>query len=452
MKFKPHDYQQFAIDFIETHPEAALFLGMGLGKTIITLTAIHNLKYDWADIHKVLIIAPLKVARDTWTAELEKWDHLTGLQMVKILGTPAQRRKALTTPADIYTINRENVPWLVKELGNAWDFDMVVIDELSSFKTHNASRTKALLAARPHIRRIVGLTGTPAPNSLMNLFAQFRVLDNGERLGKYITHFRNKYFTPDKRKDHIVYSWALKKGADQQIYDAIRDITVSMQTCDYITLPEVTYTSHLVKLSKTERKIYNTLKRKHVLELAGTEIAAANPAALMGKLLQLSSGAILDEDGNTHDVHSQKLDALADIIEQAQGNTVLCAYWYKAEAKRILEAFPQARKLSTAEDFQAWCRGEIELGLIQPASAGHGLNLQSGGHIMVWYTTPWDLELVEQANARLHRQGQTEPVSIIHIIAENTVDTQILDALTNKSMGQHALTQAVAAQLRKENQ
>lgn len=424
-----------------------------MGKTIITLTAINNLIYDRFTVRKVLIIAPLRVARDTWPQEINKWDHLTNLRTAVMVGDKHTRDQALSTDADIYITNRENLPWLVDHVGHDWPFDMVVIDELSSFKSHQAKRFKALRKMRPHINRIIGLTGTPAPNSLMDLWAQFALIDGGDRLGKFITRYRNQYFLPDKRNGAQIYTYKPRPGAEQEIYDAISDITVSMRTTDYLDLPAVTYTNHPVTLSAPERAAYDRLKKDMVLQLGDDTIDAANAAALSGKLQQLASGAIyIDDEHNTTTVHARKLDALEDLIEQANGATVLVAYWFKHEASRILDRFPQARALATSQDFADWNRGKIPVGLIHPASAGHGLNLQAGGHILVWVTTPWSLELYEQTNARLHRQGQTEPVSIIHLVATDTIDTRVGAALSGKSVTQDALVEAVVAELSKENQ
>lgn len=447
MKFVPHDYQAHAIEFIDTHPQAAILLGMGLGKTIITLTALNRLILDSFEIRKALIIAPLRVARDTWPAEIRKWDHLTHLRFETILGTPAQRKQALNRDAHIYITNRENLPWLVDECGPGWPFDMIVIDELSSFKNHQAQRFKALRKIRPHVTRIIGLTGTPAPNSLLDLWAPFRLIDHGQRLGKFITHYRNHYFEPDKRDGMRVFSWRIKPGMESKIYGAIEDITLSMQTTDYLTLPPVTYSNRDVHLSSAELKTYRKLKRDLVLELDDGVVDAPSAANLSGKLQQLASGAIYTESPEYQQIHNRKIDALGELIEQAQGNTMLVCYWFKHERERILSAFPQARALDTSEDFEAWNRGEVPVGLIHPASAGHGLNLQSGGHIMIWFTTPWSLELYQQANARLYRQGQTEPVSIVHLIAAETLDTQVLARLGDKNLTQQALVDAVAAEL-----
>ncbi|MHD0252627.1 SNF2-related protein [Corynebacterium diphtheriae] len=446
MKYKPHSYQHFATNFIETHPQAAIFLGMGMGKTIITLTALNNLITDRYATTKALIIAPLRVARDTWSNEQQKWDHLKNLRLSIIIGNPATRRNALNADADIYVINRENVPWLVKELGNEWPFDTVVIDELSSFKNHKAQRFKALKTRLPKINRIIGLTGTPAPNSLEDIWAPFRLIDGGERLGKYLTHYRDKYFTPDKRNGPQIYSYKIRPGADKQIYGLIKDITVSMRTQDYLDLPPLTTTTAPVRLDKKEKTLYDQLRDDMVATIGDDIIDAGTAGTLSNKLQQLSSGAIYTEDG-VRRIHKQKIEALADIVEQASGNTVLVAYWFKHEQERLKERFPQARELATSQDMADWCEQKIPIGLIHPASAGHGLNLQSGGHIMVWLTTPWSLELVEQTNARLFRQGQTEPVSIVHITAEGTIDTEVLKALKRKDTTQTALINAVKAQI-----
>lgn len=448
MKYEPHDYQRHTTQFIIDHPECAILLGMGMGKTISTLTAIEALKYDYFDIDKVLVIAPVRVARDTWPAEIEKWDHLKGLTVSPIIGTAKQRETAADRQADIYTIGRENIPWLVKHHGGRWPYDMVVIDELSSFKNPQAKRFKALKKVRPKIARIVGLTGTPAPNSLLDIWAPFRLIDNGQRLGKFITHYRDQYFLPDKRNGQVIYSWKIRPGADQAIYDNIADITVSMCTTDYLQLPEVTHQHIEVHLAPKEQKMIDTLKHDLVVDLGGDTIDAANAATLSLKLQQLAGGAIYNEDKTgVIEVHDQKLKALIELVDQADGNTILVAYWFKHERDRILQAIPGARVLDTQQDFEDWNGGKIPVGLIHPASAGHGLNLQSGGHIMVWFTTPWSLELYEQANARLHRQGQTEPVSIIHIDTANSIDQDVHAALARKDTTQSALIAAVAAEL-----
>lgn len=419
-----------------------------MGKTISTLTAINDLIRNRFETQKVLVIAPVRVARDTWPEEIKKWDHLDGLTVSPITGTAKQREAAANRQADIYTIGRENIPWLVKHHGNRWPYDMVIIDELSSFKNPQAKRFKALKKVRPKIHRIVGLTGTPAPNSLLDIWAPFRLIDNGQRLGKYITHYRDQYFTPGRRNGTVVYSWNLRPGADQAIYDNIADITVSMRTTDYLQLPEATHQHITVQLPPKARKQVDTLKRDLVLDLDDDTIDAANAATLSLKLQQLAGGAIYNEAGDDYiTVHDEKIQALTELVDQAQGNTMLVCFWFKHERDRILGAIPGARVLDTAKDFHDWNNGDIPVALIHPASAGHGLNLQAGGHIMVWYTTPWSLELYEQANARLHRQGQTDPVSIIHIDTADSIDQTVHQALTRKDTTQQALITAVKAQL-----
>jgi len=448
MQYKPHEYQQHTTQFIIDHPEAAILLGMGMGKTISTLTAINDLIRNRFETQRVLVIAPIRVARDTWPAELEKWDHLAGLTVSPITGTAKQREAAANRRADIYTIGRENIPWLVKHHGSRWPYDMVIIDELSSFKNPQAKRFKALKKVRPKIHRIVGLTGTPAPNSLLDIWAPFRLIDNGERLGRYITHYRDQYFTPGRRNGTVVYNWNLRPGADQAIYDNIADITVSMRTTDYLQLPEATHQHITVQLPPKARKQVDTLKRDLVLDLDDDTIDAANAATLSLKLQQLAGGAIYNEAGDDYiTIHDEKIQALTELVDQAQGNPMLVCFWFKHERDRILDAIPGARVLDTQQDFADWNAGKIPVALIHPASAGHGLNLQAGGHIMVWYTTPWSLELYEQANARLHRQGQTEPVSIIHIDTADSIDQTVHQALTRKDTTQQALITAVKAQL-----
>lgn len=448
MQYKPHEYQQHTTQFIIDHPQAAILLGMGMGKTISTLTAVNDLIRNRFETRRVLVIAPIRVARDTWPEEIKKWDHLAGLTISPITGTAKQRQDAANRQADIYTIGRENIPWLVKHHGGRWPYDMVIIDELSSFKNPQAKRFKALKKVRPKIHRIVGLTGTPAPNSLLDIWAPFRLIDNGQRLGKYITHYRDQYFTPGRRNGTVVYNWNLRPGADQAIYDNIADITVSMRTTDYLQLPEATHQHITVQLPPKARKHIDTLKRDLVLDLDDDTIDAANAATLSLKLQQLAGGAIYNETGDNYiTIHDEKIQALTELVDQAQGNPMLVCYWFKHERDRILSAIPNARVLDTQQDFHDWNNGDIPVALIHPASAGHGLNLQAGGHIMVWYTTPWSLELYEQANARLHRQGQTEPVSIIHIDTADSIDQTVHEALTRKDTTQQALITAVKAQL-----
>lgn len=450
MQYQPHDYQTLATTFIEEHPVAALLLGMGLGKTVITLTAIQHLLFDSFEAHRVLVIAPLRVARDTWPAEQTKWAHLKTLRLAVAVGTERQRRAALNSGADITVMNRENVDWLITRSGIKWQWDMVIIDELSSFKNHRAKRHAALMKIRPQVKRIVGLTGTPASNGLMDLWAQFRLLDLGVRLGRYISRYRDRWFDPDKRNGMRVFTYKPKSGAEDEIYQAISDITLSMRTSDYLTLPSVTVTTTEVTMSGRERKVYDRLAQEMVVELGDEVIDAANAAVLAGKLTQLASGAIYTAAGDPIVVHGRKLDALEDLIEAANGNPVLVAYWWQHDLARIRERFPQARQLKTSADIEAWNGGEIPLGLIHPASAGHGLNLQQGGSILIWYSLTWSLELYQQTNARLYRQGQTKPVTITHIATKDSIDQRILAALKSKNMTQSALIDAVAQTLRGE--
>lgn len=450
MQYQPHDYQKLATAFIEEHPVAALLLGMGLGKTVITLTAIQDLLFDSFEAHRVLVIAPLRVARDTWPAEQTKWSHLRQLRLAVAVGTERQRRQALNSGADITVMNRENVDWLITRSGIKWQWDMVIIDELSSFKNHRAKRFTALMKIRPQVKRIVGLTGTPASNGLMDLWAQFRLLDLGERLGRYISRYRDKWFDPDKRNGMQVFTYKPKPSAEDEIYEAISDITLSMRTSDYLTLPPLTVTTTEVTMNGRERKVYDRLAQEMVVELGDEVIDAANAAVLAGKLTQLASGAIYTEAGDPIVVHGRKLDALEDLIEAANGNPVLVAYWWQHDLARILQRFPQARQLKTSADIEAWNDGEIPLGLIHPASAGHGLNLQQSGSILIWYSLTWSLELYQQTNARLYRQGQTKPVTITHIATKDSIDQQILRALESKNMTQSALIDAVAQTLKGE--
>ena len=447
---KLHDYQEYAVKFIEEHKIAALLLDMGLGKTITTLTAINNLMYDLFEVRKVLIIAPLRVARDTWSAEIEKWEHLKHLRYSVAVGTPDERKAALNADADIYIINRENVDWLVSN--TAFDYDMVVIDELSSFKNHQSKRFKALMKVRPKVKRIVGLTGTPASNGLMDLFAEFRLLDMGERLGRFIGQFRNEYFKPDKQNGYIVYSYKPLPDAEERIYEKISDITVSMKAVDHLKMPELISNEYTVKMSETEKEKYKELKDELILEVQDTEITAANAAALSNKLCQMSNGAIYDDSGEIIPIHSRKLDALEDIIESANGKPVLVAYWFKHDRTRITERLGKLgivhQEIKSAQSIKNWNSGKLQVALIHPASAGHGLNLQSGGNFLVWFGLTWSLELYSQTNARLWRQGQqSETVIIQHIVTKGTVDEKILKALKEKDETQSALMTAVKAEL-----
>jgi SNF2 family DNA or RNA helicase len=375
MKFMPHDYQKYAIEYIKSHPITALFLDMGLGKTVTTLTAIRDLMYDAFEVKRVLVVAPLRVARDTWPDELRKWNHLKELTCSVVVGTVAERRRALQQDADIYIVNRENLAWLYEN--SRLDFDMVVLDELSSFKNHQSKRFRAMKAMRPKVKRIVGLTGTPTGNGLMDLWAEFRILDMGERLGRYISQYRNLYFQPDKRNGMVVYSYKPLPGAEEAIYHQISDITMSMKATDYLEMPELVSVAKEVRLSETEKKRYDELKKSLVLELPGGEVTSANAASLTLKLSQMANGAIYTDDKNVVNIHDRKLEALEDLVESANGKSVLVAYWFKHDKDRIRERM-EARELKEPQDFADWNAGKIPVALIHPASAGHGLNLQQG--------------------------------------------------------------------------
>jgi len=446
VKFIPHDYQQYAIDFIKNNEVAAVLLDMGLGKTSITLTAVNDLIFDSFEVSKVLVIAPLRVARDTWPAEIKKWDHLKHLRYSVAVGSESERLAALRKEADIYIINRENVDWLVNKSKVPFNFDMVVIDELSSFKSHQSKRFKSLLKVRPFIKRIVGLTGTPSSNGLMDLWAQFRILDMGKRLGRYITHYRSAYFLPDKRSADRIFTYKPADGAEQMIYDRISDITISMKSADYLKLPECIINEVPVFMDTKEKAIYETFKEDMVAKIKDEEIDAANAAVLSGKLLQMANGCIYDEDKKAIKIHDRKLDALEDLIESANGKPLLVAYWFQHDLARIKERFP-VREIKTSKDIEDWNQGRIQVAVIHPASAGHGLNLQSGGSTLVWFGLTWSLELYQQCNARLHRQGQTDTVVIHHIIAKGTIDEDVMAALQRKEKIQNALINAVKAKL-----
>ena len=445
MKFMPHDYQKYAIEYIKSHPITALFLDMGLGKTVTTLTAIRDLMYDAFEVKRVLVVAPLRVARDTWPDELRKWNHLKELTCSVVVGTVAERRRALQQDADIYIVNRENLAWLYEN--SRLDFDMVVLDELSSFKNHQSKRFRAMKAMRPKVKRIVGLTGTPTGNGLMDLWAEFRILDMGERLGRYISQYRNLYFKPDKRNGMVVYSYKPLPGAEEAIYHQISDITMSMKATDYLEMPELVSVAKEVRLSETEKKRYDELKKSLVLELPGGEVTSANAASLTLKLSQMANGAIYTDDKNVVNIHDRKLEALEDLVESANGKSVLVAYWFKHDKDRIRERM-EARELKEPRDFADWNAGKIPVALIHPASAGHGLNLQKGGSILIWFGLTWSLELYQQTNARLWRQGQADKTVIIqHIVAKDTIDERILNVLKHKDGTQAALIDAVKADL-----
>lgn len=444
MKYKPHEYQTYATRFVLEHPVSCLMLDCGLGKTVITLTALWDLLLDSFDVGRVLVVAPKRVAENVWVQEIAKWEHLTGLTAVRVLGSEQERRAALNSRAFIYVINRENVAWLVKS--RRWDFDMVVIDELSSFKSHQAQRFKALRKVRPQVERIVGLTATPAPNSLMDLWAEMCLLDMGQRLGRYIGGYRDRFFVPDKRSREVIYSYKPREGAKEKIYELISDICISMDAKDHLDMPELVTNRVTVSMNAKERDAYDRLRHDMVVNLNGEELDAVNAAALSNKLQQMANGAVYGGDRKTVLLHSRKLDALEDLIEAANGKPLLVAYWFNHEHDRLHERF-ECRDINTAEDIEAWCAGEVPVGLIHPASAGHGLNLQSGGSTLVWYSLTWSLELYEQLNDRLWRQGQKHTVVIHHLITEGTIDEDIMAALTVKDVGQAALREAVKARL-----
>ena len=405
-----------------------------------------DLCLDKFEIRKVLVIAPLRVARDTWPSEIKKWEHLKGLSYSVAVGTEKERIDALMTRSTMYIINRENVDWLVNKSGISFDFDMVVIDELSSFKSYGAKRFKSLLKVRPSVNRIVGLTGTPSSNGLMDLWAEFRILDLGQRLGRYITHYRNTYFTPDKRNAQVIFSYKPLPGAEDKIYKQISDITISMKSIDYLKMPECIVNEVSVSLNEKEWNIYSKFKDEMVTKLGDEEIDAVNAAVLSGKLLQMANGAVYDSENKTHIIHDKKLDALEDLIEGANGKPVLVAYWFKHDLERIRNRFP-VRQIKASKDIEDWNDGNIPIAVIHPASAGHGLNLQSGGSTLIWFGLTWSLELYQQTNARLYRQGQNETVIIHHIITKGTIDEDVMTALTKKEETQASLIDAVKAKL-----
>ena len=442
---KLHHYQTYCIDFIKNKPVSAVFLDCGLGKTIISLTAIYDLALDKFEVGRILVVAPLRVTM-VWPSEIKKWEHLKGLSYSVAVGTERERIDALMTRSTMYIINRENVDWLVNKSGIPFDFDMVVIDELSSFKSYGAKRFKSLLKVRPSVNRIVGLTGTPSSNGLMDLWAEFRILDLGQRLGRYITHYRNTYFTPDKRNAQVIFSYKPLPGAEDKIYKQISDITISMKSIDYLKMPECIVNEVSVSLNEKEWNIYSKFKDDMVTKLGDEEIDAVNAAVLSGKLLQMANGAVYDSENKTHIIHDKKLDALEDLIEGANGKPVLVAYWFKHDLERIRNRFP-VRQIKASKDIEDWNDGNIPIAVIHPASAGHGLNLQSGGSTLIWFGLTWSLELYQQTNARLYRQGQNETVIIHHIITKGTIDEDVMTALTKKEETQASLIDAVKAKL-----
>lgn len=444
MKYNPHEYQKYATEFVIQNPVSALFLDCGLGKTVITLTALWELLLDYFEVNRVLVIAPLRVARDTWIGEYGKWQHLDGIVISRVLGSEKERRAALEQRANVYVINRENVEWLVEEF--KWNFDMVVIDELSSFKSHRAKRFKALRKVRPQVARSIGLTGTPASNGLLDLWAEIGIMDMGQRLGRFIGAYREQFFLPDKRSREMVYSYKPKEEAEKKIYELISDIAISMKAIDYLEMPECIYNRIEVPLNTKEMNLYSKLEKDLLLPFEDGDVDAGNAAGLSNKLLQMANGAVYDENNEVKHIHDRKLDTLEDLLEAANGKPVLVAYWYKHDKVRILKRFT-AVELDTAESFQDWNEGKIPLALIHPASAGHGLNLQAGGSTLVWFGLTWSLELYQQTNARIWRQGQQETVVIHHLIAKDTLDEKVKKALEMKDCSQSALVDAVKARV-----
>ena len=446
MEYRAHEYQKAAEEFIITHPAAAVFLDLGLGKTVVTLTAAEKLLHDYFTVTRILVIAPLRVAMTTWPDEIGKWDHLRCLKWSLAVGSADERKRALLADSEIVITNRENVQGLVEKSGIPFRFDMIVIDELSSFKNHEAKRFRTLMKVRPSVCRIVGLTGTPSSNGLMDLFAEFRLLDMGERLGRYITRFRQKYFEPDRRNRDVIFSYKPLPGAEEKIHEAISDITISMSALDWLDMPEKVLITDSVVLSDAEMREYEQMKRDLVLDLQGRELTASCAAALSGKLSQMANGAVYDDEGGAVEFHDRKLDALEDLIESSAGAPVLVVHWFRHDRDRIMKRF-DARELRDESDIREWNEGKIPVALLH-ASSGHGLNLQKGGNTVIWFGLTWSLELYQQTNARLWRQGQKEKcVFIHHIVAKGTIDERILSALDSKAKVQDALLEAVKAEI-----
>lgn len=447
--YHPRPYQQFATDMIIKKKALALMLDMGLGKTVITLTAINDLMYDYLEISKVLVIAPLRVADTTWPDECRVWEHLRHLRIAKILGDVTNRKKALSENADIYVINREQVSWLVGIYGSKWPFDMVVIDESSSFKSPKSKRFKDLRKVRPFMKRIVELTGTPAPNGLLDLWSQIYLLDMGERLGKTISEYRRRYYTPGRGNGMVTYEWNLNEGDDEVIFKKIEDICVSMKSEDYLTLPEVVYNVIPVKLKANELKLYKQLEKDMVIDLQGQELVALSAGALSNKLLQMANGQVYTDEHKVLRIHKAKIEAMYDIIEANEHKNLLVMYWFNHDLDQLKGAFPYARVLKDSQDIRDWNEGRIRMLLMHPASAGHGINLQRGGHIVVWFGLTWSLELYQQANKRLHRSGQAKNVFIHHLVAQGTIDEEVMSALSSKDAGQRKMLQAIKARIEK---
>jgi len=451
VKFQPHPYQRYCINRLISDEAVALLLDMGLGKTVITLTAINDLRYNRFAISRTLVIAPKRVAEKTWSREALKWDHLKHLRVIGVLGTATQRIRALNTPADVYVINRENVPWLVDYYRNDWPFDMVVVDESSSFKNHQAKRFKALSWVRPHVKRIVELTGTPAPNGLIDLWAQMYLLDQGERLGKRITHYRERYFEPDQRNRDHVFSYRPKPGASEAIHERISDICISMRAEDYLDLPDVTPVNVPVTLDGKAQAAYDRMEREMLLEVDGEMIDAGTAAVLTGKLLQLCNGAVYDEAKNVVEVHQCKIEAFMELVEALNGQPALVFYSYQHDLARLQRALAGTglgvRVLRGPQDEDDWNARKIDILLAHPASCAFGLNLQEGGNQVIWFGLPWSLELYQQANKRLHRQGQKEKVIIHHLVVEGGMDEDVMAALDEKCDTQDRLLNALKVRI-----
>lgn len=451
MKYNPHDYQKYSIDFIENNPIAALLLSCGLGKTSITLTAINDLMFDSFEVSKVLVICPIRVA-NTWVQECKKWEHLNDIRISVAVGSEMERLRALRAKADIYVINRENVQWLIESSGIPFNYQMVVIDEMSSFKNGKSKRCKALLQVRSKIDRIVGLTATPTSNGLMDLWSQYRILDGGKRLGRFITEYRNRYFMPDKRNGVIIYSYKLLPFAEEAIYEKISDITISMKAKDHLKMPELISSEYKVYMNDTEKAQYELLKHDLVVNLDEDDITAVNAAVLSNKLCQMANGAIYTDKKIIQNIHDRKLDALEDIVEQMNGKNFLLVYWFKHDLERIVKRLNDIgtsySKIDTPESIEEWNKGKIQVGLIHPASAGHGINLQQGGSTIVFFSLTWSLELYEQVIGRIYRQGQiSNTVVVQHIITDGTIDEDILRALKDKDETQSSLIKAVKARI-----
>ncbi len=460
MIFEPHDYQKYCILRGLQQPELMLFLDMGLGKTVVTLTIVNDLRYNRFQIRRCLVIAPKKVAEDTWTREQEKWDHLHLLKIVPVLGSQTKRIRALNSPGDVYVVNRENIPWLVDYYRNDWPFDMVVIDEMSSFKSHQAKRFKSLKNIRGHIHRMIGLTGTPAPNGLMDLWAQIYLLDSGKRLGRTITEYRNNYFSPASRNATTIFSYEPLPGADEQIQNSIKDICISLQAKDYLRLPEKIMNTRYIKLDAKAQKAYDTLEKQRILEMQDEVIDAGSAGILAGKLLQLANGAIYVNTDTQNpkqrevvEVHDNKIEAFLELVEAEEGKHMLVFYNFQHDLIRIKAALGkkklEVRELKNNGDISDWNAGKIDILLAHPASTAYGLNLQEGGNVVVWFGLNWSLELYQQANARLHRQGQKQPVYIHHLVVTGSVDEDVMAALEKKDDCQTALLESLKARVEK---